>query len=258
MKNIVRLSLLVIAISLFLSGCSRQSTTDFTPYPSNQAAVRLALAPAEKEVILSTGVELSLNEVQIGFQTITPTDDFAGAVSPSVRTHTHEEEESTEETTQPIHDPNVEPGDARSLVPILFTINTAVSLLDTQTFGTAALRAGAAVGWKVNCVPVAIGDNQLSVYVRATAKHNGKERSIRVLITDPFEVVFPSRSVPAAGMTDVVGLHFHVGEWFENLGLENLVAAGGGEILIEEQNEALHEQLLSNLKKSTAYEGVNP
>lgn len=258
MNRSIRLFSLVLAMSCILSGCSRQSTTDFTPYPSNQAVVRLALAPAEKEITLSSKVELKLDEVRIGMQTITPIEPSAGAVSPNVRAHTNAEESATQETPPSIDDPNVESGDNRPLVPISLAVNAAVSLLEPRTFGSASLRAGAATGWKLACVPVSMQEGELSVYVQGTAKLNGNECPIRVMIVDPFEVTFATRSGPSAGMTDNVGLHFHVGEWFENLGLETLIGPGSTEILIDEDNQALHEKLLENLKQSTTYEGVHP
>ncbi|HNV70466.1 MAG TPA: hypothetical protein PKO06_12265, partial [Candidatus Ozemobacteraceae bacterium] len=191
-------------------------------------------------------------------QTIQPSDAAIGGVAPALRPHSHgeEEEEGTAgEADDGADDPNVEAGDSRPLVPLAVTVNRAVNLLEEALFGSLVVRSGAATGWKMSCVPVDIDGQSLSVMVVATAKFNNQQRAVRVLIADPFEAAFASRAAVSAGMTDQVGLHFHVGEWFANLGLEALVQAGGGEIVIDEEAHEMHEKLLNNVKASTAYEG---
>ena len=248
----------LLVVSLMLKGCSRQSTTDFTPFPSSQSVVQLGLAPAEQVLTLESGVQVNLSRVEIGWGSIAPIESSGGAVSAALAAHT-EEDSHTEESgetagTSAVDDPNVEAGDSRPLVPLSVPVNTAVNLLEECIFGVLNLRSGVETGWKVTCIPQLTDLGTVSILVTGTANRNGQQSNLRVLVEDPFEVVFATRAAVAAGVTEHVGLHFHVGEWFENLGLENLV--GQGDILIDEGHADLHERLLANVKSSAAYEGV--
>lgn len=244
--------------SLMLNGCSRQSATDFTPYPSAQGVVQLGLSPAEQVLTLESGVQVNLTRVEIGWGSIAPTESSGGAVSaaiiPHTEEHAHTEEGSETAGTSAVDDPNVEAGDARPLVPLSVPVNAPVNLLEECVFGLLNLRSGVETGWKVTCIPQLTDLGTVSILVTGTASLNGQQSNLRVLVEDPFEVVFATRAAVVAGVTEHVGLHFHVGEWFENLGLENLV--GQGDILIDEDHADLHEKLLTNVKSSAAYEGV--
>lgn len=248
-----RLVLVVLAGVLvpgFL-GCSRQSVTDFTPYPASQGVVRLGSHAIPASFTLSDGVVVNLERLEIGMTSIGPVDETVGQKSASVLAHTHEEETtSTTDSTSgtATGDSNRESGDSRVLVPLGIPVGGFVNLLEERGYGDLALRADTTTAWKMRCEAYAHTLGTASLILTGTIASGGLISSLTAVIADPFEVTFDSgQKVPAVAVLNQE-FGFHAATWFDGLGLS--AAIGSGPILIDEEHAALHEGFLNNFRAS--------
>lgn len=237
--------IMIYISSLILGGCSRQSVTDFTPYPSQQIAVSLGLHAIPAGFSGPDGVIVSFDRLVFGVAAAGVSDPAATGRA-ALQGHSHETD--GREQSEPAgvsDDPNVAVADDRPLTETTFPVGRSVDLLQDQTLGVLSIRSGAETGWDVFLAPVSSDAEASSVFLTGTARHGNASSSLRVRITDPFRLSFPLR-----GSASEIELQLAPETWFDGIPLAQL--AGSGPIEIGEDTPEWHERFIQNVVESAS------
>jgi hypothetical protein len=252
---------LLLAVVLLLPGCSRQSVTDFTPYPANQGTVILALHEISPQFITASGVEILLNSVTLGVGQVTPTVATIGQKSAALRAeehdhdhdHAHEDAAATSTATAAAtggSGENQAGADNRPLVPVVLAVNRPVNLLEETILGSLSLRSGAETGWKLALTPMWLGDATGSLRVTGTVKKGTLESSLTILVPEALTLEFTAHSAVPSGSAQERALKLDANVWFRDLPLDVLV--GSGPILIDHDHHEVLHPFVQNVSGSVA------
>ncbi len=234
-------SLLFIAM---LHGCSRQSATDFTPYPAQRgtALLQVLLDPSDFTLSDGTGIRILEAKAAINAAALTNPEILLKA---SIAAHEGEEEGEVETGTPAVPDSNREGGDSRLLVTGGLDVNRTIDLLQPSNLGSLEIREGTNSGWMLSCA-TGTGDPTatFSLLIRGVVTSGTVTASLSVLIDEPFGLALGSGDPIYAGQT-FVPPRLDPRNWFEGFNLGGLIASGP--IVIDEDHHELVHEFLERL-----------
>lgn len=235
--------LMVAGCTLFgLAGCSRQSTTDFTPYPGDAGTVRLTLAATPLTFTTADGITVTITAVQAHVAAVAAATADS-ATRAALRAHTHEGEEGASAGSGGTarDDPNREPADALPLVPATLALGRTLDLTGESEMGALVLRAGNPGGWNLTLeagsdAGVAVPPLELRGRVASTGfdvpLHLALDETATLAVTGVPDVV--------AGGLATARLTLDLAQLLAGLDLAGLAASG--EVAIDaDHHDALHQ-----------------
>ncbi|RCK79066.1 MAG: hypothetical protein OZSIB_0408 [Candidatus Ozemobacter sibiricus] len=251
---------LLAMVGASLSGCSRQSVTDFTPYPAMQAPVQLVLAlgPASFTV---DGQPVQVDRVKVYVKAVrlavtggtARTSRRAALVAHATEDghdhHGHGTGDESAETAAFPDDPNRLPADDRPLVPEVVAVEKVCDLATPTIVAEMAVRAGVAPIWELHLSP---GDLQalepLSLLAEGTIGSGAQVVPWRLELDHEQHLTFPTGSALPAGAGPRHRLRLLPAHWFEGIGLWQM--AQSGPVTIDHRQSAVQARCAANVRQA--------
>lgn len=251
---------LLAMVGVSLSGCSRQSVTDFTPYPAMQTPVQLVLALGPASFTID-GQPVQVDRVKVFVKAarlavpggMARASGRAALVAHATEEghdhHTHGTGEESAETAAFPEDPNRLPTDDRPLVPEVVAVEKACDLATPTIVAEMAVRAGVAPIWELHLSP---GDLQaaepLSLLAEGTIGSGAMVVPWRLELDDEQRLNFPAGPALAAGAGPRHRLRLLPARWFEGIGLWQMAQAGP--VTIDHRQSAVQARCAANVRQA--------
>ncbi len=221
-----------------LNGCSRQSVTDFTPYPAMQVPVQLVLAlgPASFTV---DGQPVKVSRVRV-FVDAASLAVAGGTARAAARAslvahstgdghdhHDHDMGSTANDGAGGPDDPNRLPPDDRPLVPETIAVQKAYDLTTPVVVAEMSVRAGVTPSWEVRLSPGDVqADEPLSLLAEGTIGSGDAVVPWRLELDQAQHLIFPAGSALSAGQGPRHRLRLLPAHWFDGVGLWQLARTG--------------------------------